>query len=207
VAAAGRRAGRLLATARAAEAPAAVVTPDAAAWRALAEAEDGRRDGDPDPARWRAAAVAWAALDRPYRVAYCRWRLAETILAGPGPGGTEASPAEAVRAARAAHATARALRAAPLQREVELLARRCRLDLAGAPPAQPARPANPLGLTAREIQVMVLLTRGYTNREIATELTISVKTASVHVSHILRKLGVLRRVEAAAIAQRLGYQA
>jgi DNA-binding NarL/FixJ family response regulator len=60
-----------------------------------------------------------------------------------------------------------------------------------------------LGLTAREGEVLLLLTRGYTNREIATELTISVKTASVHVSHILHKLGVARRVDAAAIGQRL----
>ena len=49
-----------------------------------------------------------------------------------------------------------------------------------------------------------LLTRGYTNRQIAAELTISVKTASVHVSHILRKLGVPRRIDAAAIGHRTG---
>jgi DNA-binding NarL/FixJ family response regulator len=48
-----------------------------------------------------------------------------------------------------------------------------------------------------------LLGRGYTNRQIAAELTISVKTASVHVSHILRKLGMSRRLEAANIAHRL----
>lgn len=60
-----------------------------------------------------------------------------------------------------------------------------------------------LGLTAREGEVLQLLTRGYTNREIASELTISVKTARVHVSHILHKLGVAGRVDAAAIGQRL----
>jgi DNA-binding CsgD family transcriptional regulator len=212
VAAAGRRARELLVTARAAEPPAAAVTRDAAAWRALAEAENGRGGDRPDPERWRAAAVAWDALERPYPAAYCRWRLVEAVLTGPGgPGrgaaGAADSPAEPVRAARAAHAAACALGAAPLRREVELLAQRCRLDLIGAPPAGPARPADALGLTAREIQVIVLLTRGYTNREIATELTISVKTASVHVSHIMRKLGVVRRVEAAAVAHRLGYQA
>jgi DNA-binding NarL/FixJ family response regulator len=48
-----------------------------------------------------------------------------------------------------------------------------------------------------------LLIRGHTNREIAVELTISAKTASVHVSHILHKLGVSRRIDAAAIAHRL----
>ena len=55
--------------------------------------------------------------------------------------------------------------------------------------------------------MLKLLARGYTNRDIAAELTISVKTASVHVSHILRKLGVARRTEAAAIAQRFADKA
>jgi DNA-binding NarL/FixJ family response regulator len=45
--------------------------------------------------------------------------------------------------------------------------------------------------------------RGYTNRQIAATLVISVKTASVHVSHILAKLDAKNRVEAAAIAHRL----
>ena len=50
---------------------------------------------------------------------------------------------------------------------------------------------------------MTLVSRGYTNREIAQTLVISVKTASVHVSHILRKLDAPNRREAAAIAHRL----
>ncbi len=59
-----------------------------------------------------------------------------------------------------------------------------------------------LGLTHREAEVLALVARGYTNREIAGELVISVKTASVHVSHILRKLGAPSRQEAAAISHR-----
>ena len=51
--------------------------------------------------------------------------------------------------------------------------------------------------------MLTLVARGYTNREIAEELVISEKTASVHVSNILRKLGVANRREAAALAQRL----
>ena len=47
------------------------------------------------------------------------------------------------------------------------------------------------------------LSRGYTNREIAATLVISIKTASVHVSHILGKLGAANRLEAAAIAHRV----
>jgi DNA-binding NarL/FixJ family response regulator len=45
---------------------------------------------------------------------------------------------------------------------------------------------------------------GQTNREIAADLFISVRTASVHVSHILDKLGTATRTEAAAAAHRLG---
>ena len=60
-----------------------------------------------------------------------------------------------------------------------------------------------LGLTAREAEVLALVARGYTNREIAVALVISVKTASVHVSHILRKLDAPNRLEAATIAHRL----
>jgi DNA-binding NarL/FixJ family response regulator len=51
--------------------------------------------------------------------------------------------------------------------------------------------------------VLRLLSRGYTNREIAAELTISIKSTSVHVSHILRKLDVSSRLEAARIAHQL----
>ncbi|HET6643827.1 MAG TPA: helix-turn-helix transcriptional regulator [Gaiellaceae bacterium] len=59
------------------------------------------------------------------------------------------------------------------------------------------------GLTPREAEVLALVGRGYTYREIADALVISVKTASVHVSHILRKLAAPNRVEAAAIAHRV----
>ena len=56
-----------------------------------------------------------------------------------------------------------------------------------------------LGLTRREAEVLALVARGLTNRQIATELVISAKTASVHVSHILRKLDAPNRREAAAM--------
>jgi DNA-binding NarL/FixJ family response regulator len=94
----------------------------------------------------------------------------------------------------------------PLLREIELLAERARLDLASpvsAIPDDEPRIAEELGLTAREVDVLTLLSRGYTNREIAAELVISIKTASVHVSHILQKLNAPNRREAAAILHRL----
>ncbi len=60
-----------------------------------------------------------------------------------------------------------------------------------------------LGLTRREHEVLRLIGRGLTNKQIAAALFISVKTAGVHVSNILSKLGVERRAEAAAVAERL----
>jgi DNA-binding CsgD family transcriptional regulator len=60
-----------------------------------------------------------------------------------------------------------------------------------------------LGLTPREAEVLGLVARGYINREIATTLVISAKTAGVHVSHILRKLGAPNRLAAAAIRHRI----
>ena len=59
-----------------------------------------------------------------------------------------------------------------------------------------------LGLTLREQEVLSGLLAGQTNREIAESLFISVKTSSVHVSNILRKLGVKSREEAARVAHR-----
>jgi DNA-binding NarL/FixJ family response regulator len=100
--------------------------------------------------------------------------------------------------------------------------RRARLDIARGDfaaarrwlesPAQPAPAAEAaapsvgrsLGLTRRETEVLALLAEGQTNRQIGQELYITEKTASVHVSRILAKLGVAGRGEAAAIAHRLG---
>ena len=65
-------------------------------------------------------------------------------------------------------------------------------------------PAEILGLSAREWEVLELVAAGRSNGEIAEVLFISPKTASVHVTHILNKLGVNNRVEAATIAVRVG---
>ena len=105
-------------------------------------------------------------------------------------------------------AAARELGATLLVEETENLARWYRVDLLPeAPVADPAAEAHPLdgyGLTSREREVLDALAAGHTNQEIATTLFISVKTASVHVSNILRKLDVPSRHEAARLAHRLG---
>jgi DNA-binding NarL/FixJ family response regulator len=55
-------------------------------------------------------------------------------------------------------------------------------------------------LTEREREVLTLVARGFTNKQIADTLFVSEKTARNHVSHILEKLGLSRRSEAAAFA-------
>ena len=73
---------------------------------------------------------------------------------------------------------------------------------AAAHPAQASSPL-PVPLTPRERDVLQILTEGFSNQQIARRLFISESTVSVHVSHILAKLGVSNRLQAAAAAQRL----
>ena len=70
-------------------------------------------------------------------------------------------------------------------------------------PGQPALDTS-FGLTDRELEVLRLLAQGLSNRRIGDTLFITESTAGVHVSNILGKLGVASRVEAAAIAVRVG---
>ena len=86
--------------------------------------------------------------------------------------------------------------------QIGSLARRARLSLPFRPAGGPAE--ENFGLTAREIEVLRLVSEGRGNRDIAAELFISAKTASVHVSNILTKLHAASRTEAAAIAYRAG---
>ena len=173
-----------------------------AAWHATAAAERTRQQGPSDPAAWAAAVTAWGRLGQPYRAAYAGFRQAEALLAA---GDRDTA---AMVLGRAAEITGR-LGARPLDAEVQALARRARLDLAphaavAAPASGASTPAEQLGLTPREVEVLALVAAGRSNRQIAQALFISPKTASVHVSNILAKLGVAGRVEAAAIAHRLG---
>jgi DNA-binding CsgD family transcriptional regulator len=71
-------------------------------------------------------------------------------------------------------------------------------------PAPQTRPADPAGLTPREIQVLRLIAAGHSTKEIATTLVISVPTVERHITHIYEKIGAGSRAEATAYALRHG---
>ncbi|MEV7688782.1 helix-turn-helix transcriptional regulator [Streptomyces bungoensis] len=173
-----------------------------AAYDRWTRAELLRAEGRDTPATWSEAVTAFECLDRPYDLARVRHRLAQALLAHGG----EEERERALELLRLAGAVAAHLGARPLADAVARLAQRARLTLTHAPhrALAPAGPADALGLTSRERDVLRLVSAGRTNRQIAEELFISPKTASVHVSNILAKLGVSGRGEAAAVAHRMG---
>ncbi|MGW0916067.1 helix-turn-helix transcriptional regulator [Streptomyces sp. NPDC002784] len=176
------------------------LTTDAPIWRAHEQwvrAELHRAEGQTPLDLWSSLVTAFERLQRPYDLARVRHRLAEALVTAGG----EDDRASAAELLRLAHAVADHLGARPLADEAASLARRARLPLT---PDAPRPAADTLGLTSRERDVLRLVTAGRTNRQIAEELFISPKTASVHVSNILAKLGVAGRGEAAAVAHRMG---
>ncbi len=102
-----------------------------------------------------------------------------------------APPAEVARAVRAAHAGEALLDPGVAATLVEAI-------------AQPAGEPPPDRLTPREREVLELIGRGYANKRIAVELGVSEKTVKTHVSHLLAKLGVRDRTQAAVHALRAG---
>jgi len=173
----------------------------------LARVED--RD---EPGLWVEAAAAFPPQSVESLTA--RYRQAEAMLA------TRATRDEVAAVMAPANATAVAIGARPLANRFEALARRVRIDLrvtdatfvptdeapgrlveASLPGSVALRQRR---LSDREIQVLTLVASGYSNPEIGERLYISTKTASVHVSHILEKLDVSTRTEAATIGVRLG---
>src|SRR5262249_42260864 len=142
-----------------------------------------------------AAAGAWERLAQPFDLAAALLQAAEAAMAA----GDRDGAAQRLR--RAAELAGQ-LGARPLSEEITVLARSARLTLGAGHDAGIPAPLR-LGLTARELEVLRLVTAGRSTPEIAAELFISAKTASVHVSNILAKLGVSSRGEAAAAAHRL----
>jgi DNA-binding NarL/FixJ family response regulator len=92
----------------------------------------------------------------------------------------------------------------PLLGEIRRLAERARVNLDTPETTTAPAPPTPFGLTNREVTVLRMVARGDTNSQIGRELFISEKTASVHVSNILRKLQVTNRLQAAAVAEGAG---
>jgi DNA-binding CsgD family transcriptional regulator/tetratricopeptide (TPR) repeat protein len=173
------------------------VLPELAAYDLLCSAELARWRGHPDAELWSRVEDARRGLGEPYPAAYAAGRCGEALLARKARRQAAAPLSRALR-------TAVELRAAPLRRSIELLAQGARLTLHTSPAIpRPRSPADTLRLTPREQEVLTLLAAGRTNRQIARALVISEKTASVHVSNILTKLGVANRVEAAAAAHSL----
>ncbi|MEA2341456.1 MAG: hypothetical protein QOG11_1533 [Solirubrobacteraceae bacterium] len=169
--------------------------------RMIATAERARLDAAAAPAAWQAAVAAARQMADEPMLGYALLREAEALsVAGDRERASEVA-AEALRRAEA-------MGAEPLAEETRGLVRRARLtvhDQATAAPAEPVPPPDDeLGLTTREREVLLLVADGRSNGQIAEELFISRKTASVHVSNILGKLGVATRVEAAALAHRRG---
>jgi DNA-binding CsgD family transcriptional regulator len=174
-----------------------------ARWHAMLatrlEAELARIRDTPRVPPWEAALPAADATGEPWARALARLRLAEALLPGEG------ERLRAVGLLREAFGLADGLGATPLAGAVERLARRARITLQpGAAGEGPRAAALALGLSEREVDVLALLAMGRTDREIAQELFITEKTAGHHVSHILAKLTVARRGEAAAVAHRIG---
>ncbi|WP_329460659.1 helix-turn-helix transcriptional regulator [Streptomyces sp. NBC_01497] len=190
-----------------------LLVPVQRAYYLMLQAELRRASGAPDPRLWASTAAAFAELERPYELALAHARWAASLLP------TRNQRPKATDLLRAAYAGATTLGARLLMDELSLLAARARVNLApsAGQSATVDRSAvsavdgqgssekdHLLGLTPRELDVLRLLTRGDSNRRIGKELFISPKTVSVHVSHILTKLGVTGRGEAVALAHRSG---
>ena len=173
--------------------------PRTLAWLAQCRAE-AARTGPPAPQLWEAATAAWESFREPFGIAYCRWRQAEALLAG------RSGRARAAALVTDAWRTALSLGAGPLRREAEDLARRARIELemSTETPSAAASAGSDLGLTRREVEVLGQLAAGRSDAQIAEALFISKKTASVHVSNILRKLGASSRIDAGEIGQQAG---
>jgi DNA-binding CsgD family transcriptional regulator len=172
-------------------------------------AERARLDGTPDAEAWAQAADGWLAIGRPRHAALARLRQAEALLAR-----ADTRP-EAEDILNQALKQSRIVGSQLLADHVASVARRAGVTLSGPlAPAAATLAGTGMGsadgdlrsrlasLTRREREVLDLVAAGSTNRQIGAALYISTKTASVHVSRILTKLGVVSRREAAELAHR-----
>jgi DNA-binding CsgD family transcriptional regulator len=171
--------------------------PQVEAIRAVSRAELTRGRGAGEPDAWRAAV---SAAEEGYLhvryVHYARYRLAESLVAD-----GDRDEASDLLARVIAEAPAHGI--AVVARWARELAARARLAVGGATATavshERAHAASGVSsLTPRELQVLALVAEGLTNPQIGRRLFISPKTASVHVSAILGKIGAANRAEAAS---------
>jgi predicted ATPase/DNA-binding CsgD family transcriptional regulator len=175
-------------------------TPVGRMFLALYDGERARLARAPAIDEWRAASETCAGSGAPYFAAYADYRLGQALVRARG------SRPDAAASIGRALTVATGLGAEPLARAARDAARSARLSVPGSaiggdPATQAAADFN---LTPREIEVLQLVAAGRSNREIARGLFISEKTASVHVSRILAKLGVKSRAEAIALSHQRG---
>ncbi|WP_185972526.1 helix-turn-helix transcriptional regulator [Georgenia yuyongxinii] len=178
-----------------------------AALQAMYDVEWLRAQADPGagPA-WAEVAERCAAVSLPWDAAYAACRAAEAYLTD------RRGRARGTAWLRRAHEMASDLSAVPLLTELEDLARTARISLSAVPGPSRDRDDKPVsaghafsalaGITAREQEVLGLVVAGRTYGEIARALSISEKTVSVHISHLLQKTGTASRLELARLAQR-----
>ncbi|RAZ71197.1 helix-turn-helix transcriptional regulator [Mesorhizobium atlanticum] len=173
-------------------APARAVFGELATWRRLLSPESvpGETDGMAEPHRlqlvgdWRAAAALWTSMGAPFERALALLQ------------GDEAARREALDIFEA-------LGARPVAQHVRGLLRQSGVSRIARGPRQATR-ANQAGLTQRQMEVLQLIERGFSNKKIAAHLTISPKTVDHHVSAVLGKLEAVSRGEAAAAARASG---
>ncbi|WP_457098431.1 helix-turn-helix transcriptional regulator [Microbacterium sp. P5_E9] len=154
---------------------------------------------------WLEAIDLCAAADWPWETAYACRRAAESVLLS-----DRADRAAAAPLIRRGLDVADHLGAAPLARALRDLARYARIpvpdgDVDPTPEPTPDIPGI-AGLTPRESEIVGLLVAGRTYREIASELFLSEKTVSSHISNILRKTGASNRIDLARRASGISHR-
>lgn len=163
------------------------------AWAITFSAAFTAVSGSHPTVQWLDAAQRWEDLSNPLWAIRC--------LMAAGSADLHRNRRRATKSLSRARSQAIALGARPLVRDIEAQALSNNLILAEQE-APSKKPSLPWGLTIREQEVLELLIHGASNRIIGRELLITERTAGVHVSHILTKLQVRTRSEAAALAFR-----
>lgn len=150
---------------------------------------------------WHEAVEGFRRYGHPFETARSQARLAAALAAG-------GDLIAARDVAAEAKAVAQRLGAAPLLAELSAPNAPNALAAGRSPVARGVRPGrrdrDGAALTPREREILGLVARGRSNKQIGAQLFISAKTASVHVSNIMAKLGASGRGEAVAVARRTG---